>query len=52
MGRGNESLIAKSGSHAKHCNNTQKSSQIFSITGSPIFTKLGMKDLGFQLIIV
>ena len=43
MGRGNESLIAKSGSHAKHCGHAQKCSQIFSITGSPIFTKLGVK---------
>ena len=43
MGRGNESLFVKSGSHAQDGCHAQKCSKIFfSRTGGPIFTKLGM----------
>ena len=55
MGRGDESLIAKSMSHdqdGRHAHIWKKHSKIFSRTGGPISTKLGMYYQGPQPIIV
>ena len=54
MGRGNESLFAAFGSHdqdGRHDIHGKNPSKIFSGTGGPIFTILGMQHWGLQPII-
>ena len=55
LGRGNEILFATSGSHdqdGRHAHIWSTPFKIFSRTGRPIFTKLGMLHLRLQPIIV